>query len=231
MGLRGMLRGVPDLVVVGEAENGHAAQVLCRQLMPDVVLLDVRMPDMNGLEVTRLIRQQFPAIHVIIVSMYDSPDHLLQAIRAGAAGYLLKDATQYELVTTIRQVLAGTLPIDAHVMGQLLRRADQQATPQDRTVLDHLTKREIEVWQLIAKGQTNREIAMALSLSVGTIKIHVEHILAKLGVSDRTQAAVRAVELGIWKAATAAVELDDPADDRPGSQQGRIEGKPPNSRK
>jgi DNA-binding NarL/FixJ family response regulator len=197
-GLRSMIGGEPGLEIVGEATNGREALELCRRYAPDLALLDMRMPEMDGLAATRAIKQECPRTAVIIVTMHENPDYLFEALKAGAAGYLLKDASQREVVTAVRRVLRGESLLNQDLATQLLRRLAGEAS--GSAVLrppERLTPREHEVLRLLAQGQTNREIAKSLVVSVGTVKVHVEHIIAKLGVSDRTQAAVRAVELGL----------------------------------
>ncbi len=198
-GLRSMLTGAPGLEVVAEATDGHEALALCRRLRPDLALIDVRMPGINGLETTRAIKDELPLVSVVMVTMYDNPDYLLEALKAGAAGYVLKDASRKELLTTLRRVLQGESILDGELAVRLLHRL-AGATPQPDVAASTLTARERDVLRLLVQGHTNRQIAAALVVSVGTIKIHVEHIIAKLGVSDRTQAAVRAVELGLLDA-------------------------------
>ena len=196
-GLRSILADEPDLEVVGEAANGSEAQQLCRRLEPDLVLTDMRMPDLDGLAVTRAIKRDHPTTSVIIVTMHEDLQCLAEALQAGAAGYVLKDATRREVLTAVRQVLRGESPLSPKLVTQLLRRAHEgTARPEGRT-LERLTPREREVLELVVRGQTNREIARGLGVGLGTVKAHIEHIIAKLGVSDRTQAAVRAVELGL----------------------------------
>ncbi|GAC1447534.1 MAG: response regulator transcription factor [Ktedonobacterales bacterium] len=199
-GLRSMLAGAPGMSVVGEATNGNEALDLCRQLLPDLALIDVRMPGLNGLATTTAIKRENPAISVIIVTMYDNPEYVLEALKAGAAGYVLKDASRRELLTAVRRVLHGESILNSELATRLLQRVSHDAPYQVPAPIEQLTLREREVLGLLAQGQTNREIAYRLIVSVGTVKIHVEHIIAKLGVSDRTQAAVRAVELGLISA-------------------------------
>jgi DNA-binding NarL/FixJ family response regulator len=198
-GLRSMLEGDRGLEIVGEGTNGREAVELCRTLRPDLALLDIRMPELDGLAATRMIKQECPTTSVLIITTHESPDYLMAALKAGAAGYLLKDVTRQELLTTIRRVLRG----ESILSGQVATRALQQLAGHGATAGDgipeRLTRRELEVLAFVVDGQTNREIAAKLSLSVGTVKIHVEHIIAKLGVSDRTQAAVRAVELNLLR--------------------------------
>jgi DNA-binding NarL/FixJ family response regulator len=196
-GLRSMLEGERGLEMVGEGTNGREAVELCRALRPDLALLDIRMPELDGLAATRLIKQECPATSVLIITTHESPDYLLAALKAGAAGYLLKDVTRQELLTTIRRVLRGESILSGEVAARALRNLAGHGTAGGTP--ERLTRRELEVLALVVDGQTNREIAAKLSLSVGTVKIHVEHIIAKLGVSDRTQAAVRAVELGLLR--------------------------------
>lgn len=194
-GLRAMLSDQSDITIVAEATNGRDAVTTCRELRPDLVLMDVRMPELDGLAATETIKRDCPSISVIIMTMYEDTDYLLSALQAGAAGYLLKDATQREVVHAVRQVLRGESILSPEMTTHLLQRlASQPLRPVDGMV-ERLTQREIDVLRLIVEGQTNREIGYNLHISVGTVKAHVEHIIAKLGVSDRTQAAVRAVEL------------------------------------
>jgi DNA-binding NarL/FixJ family response regulator len=194
-GLASLLSTDSRLRIVGEATNGREAVALCRHLRPDLVLMDVRMPDLDGLAATRAIKQDCPETSVVIVTMHENADYLVEALRAGAAGYVLKGATKQELVSTVSRVLSGEPVISSELTIQVLRRlvrADQVASAAVR-----LTAREYDVLRLVVQGQTNGEIAQDLRISRSTAKAHVEHILDKLGVSDRTQAAVRAVELGL----------------------------------
>ncbi len=200
LGLRTMLIPEPDLEVIGEATTGHEAVALSRQLQPELVLMDIRMPDMDGLAATRAIKEDRPLTSVIIVTLSEDPDYLLEALRAGAAGYVLKDASRREVVAAVRQVLSGESPLDPRLAAQLIRRLDSHAKGERPARHgDALTPRELEVLRLVAEGKTNAEIAQRLYISVGTVKADVERIIDKLGVSDRTQAAVRAVELGYIK--------------------------------
>jgi DNA-binding NarL/FixJ family response regulator len=184
---------------------------MCRSLRPDLVLMDVRMPRSDGLEATRAIKEEMPEVSVVMVTMHENPDYLLEAIRAGAAGYILKDAAGGRLVGAVRRTLNGESPLAQELAMQLLMRMANET--QDEGLPEGLpspkankhrvsmpggiTRREVEVLRLIGRGRTNPEIAQELEISRGTVKIHVQHIIAKLGVSDRTQAAVRAIELGL----------------------------------
>lgn len=196
-GLRAMLTGQRGLEVVGEAVNGHEALILCRRLQPDLALVDVRMPEQDGLTTCHAIKQECPATSVILVTIHENPEYLLEAIKVGAAGYVLKDISQRELLTAVHGVLRGESILNKELVIHLLRRLASETPSQEELAAGRLSPREREVLQLLTQGQTNREIAANLMVSVSTVKIHVEHILAKLGVSDRTQAAVRAVELGL----------------------------------
>jgi DNA-binding NarL/FixJ family response regulator len=199
-GLRGMLESEPDFKVVGEAANGREALALCRSLSPDLVLMDVRMPEMDGLEATRAIKREHPEIGVIIVTMHDNPDYMYEAVKGGAAGYVLKDASRDELITAVRKALDGELPMDPDLAARLLRRlageAWERVDPSSEPELA-LTPRELEVLELLAQGQTNGGIARSLGIGPHDARMYAKRVIAKLGASDRTQAAVRAFELGI----------------------------------
>ncbi|MBV9231298.1 MAG: response regulator transcription factor [Chloroflexi bacterium] len=196
-GLRAMLTGQREVMVVGEAKNGVEALELCRRLRPDLALIDVRMPEMDGLTTCRAIKQECPETSVIFVTMYENPEYLFEALRAGAGGYVLKDISQRDLMNAVRTVLRGESMLNKEIVVQLLRHMENDPSQEEELPPGRLSKREREVLQLLTRGETNREIAQHLFLSVSTVKIHVEHILAKLGVSDRTQAAVRAIERGL----------------------------------
>jgi DNA-binding NarL/FixJ family response regulator len=182
---------------VGEATNGAEALRACEQLAPNLVLMDVRMPDMDGLTATAQIKAAYPNVSVIIVTMHENADYLAQALRAGASAYLLKDVGRAQLLDTIQQVFEGGAFLNSKVMTQLLTKMFRPQGQDAGMPLETLTARERDVLQLIVQGKTNREIAAALVVSPGTVKQHVEHILSKMGVSDRTQAAVRALQLGL----------------------------------
>ena len=200
-----MLADEQDMRVAGEAANGLEALDLCRRLRPDVVLMDVRMPVMDGLEATRQIKRELPETSVLMVTTFENPDYLLEAIKAGAAGYVLKDATQEDLVSAVRRVLWGESPLNEELAARLLRRLSHQVReqaevtpiPRRADLVQPLSPRELEVLEMLALGWTNRQIAQDFYITTGTVKNHVEHIIAKLGVSDRTHAVVRALKLGL----------------------------------
>ena len=205
-GLRYMLAREQDLEVVGEAADGREAVESCRRLRPDLVLMDVSMPEMDGLEATRVIKQEHPRTGVVIITVHENPDYLLKALRAGADGYILKDATKSRVLAAVRQALDGEIPLDPQLAARLLKQvvgeddgANRSPEPRERPkpLAGPLTDREVEVLRLLAEGRTNQEIAQSLMFSVHTVKVHVRRIIAKLSVSDRTQAAVRASELGL----------------------------------
>jgi DNA-binding NarL/FixJ family response regulator len=201
-GLKALLSTQEGLTIVGEAANGREALDLCGRVRPDLVLMDVRMPDMDGLAATREIKLRFNDVSVLILTTYENEDYLLEAIRAGAAGYVLKDASEQQLVTAIRRVLEGEPALNRDLATELLWRlatkAPERLTEREPADLpEPLTPRELEVLRLLALGHTNRQVAKELVISLGTSKNHVEHIRVKLGASDRTQAVVRALELGL----------------------------------
>jgi DNA-binding NarL/FixJ family response regulator len=201
-----MLSDELNIEVVGEAANGREALLLCSRLRPDLVLMDVRMPEMDGLMATREIKQKHPQISVMMLTMHENPDYLLEAIKAGAVGYVLKDASQEEIIEAVHQVHEGESPLDMKLAARLLKRLaadigrgkDTQGAEARRVPLaSTVTPRQLEVLELMLRGKANRQIARELSISPGTVKVHVEHIIAKLEVSDRTQAVVRALQLQI----------------------------------
>lgn len=209
-GFRHMLSYEQDLEVVGEASDGREAVQLCRTLKPVLVLMDVRMPKMDGLEATRKIKAEHPEISVLVITTYDNPDYLLEAIKAGAAGYVLKDAPNQQMLGAMRRALEGESPVNQELATQLIERlaseapqppepprATERGTAPTPALPQEMTPREVEVLGLVAQGKTNQEIAESLFISKATAKVHVQRIIAKLGVSDRTQAVVRAFELGL----------------------------------
>lgn len=198
-GLRTMLATEPTYRVVGEASGGREGIALCRALEPDLVLMDIRMPDLDGIAAARAILSERPETRIVITTVYEDPDYMQRALEVGAAGYVLKDATRHELLAAVQRALHGELPLPKDLAAQLLRRLAAGAPPA-HPPLAQLTPRELEVLRLLPLGLTNRQIADRLFVSAGTVKLHVERIIAKLAVADRTQAAARAVELGLASA-------------------------------
>ena len=195
-GIAAMLGAAADIKVVAEARTGREALEVARRELPDVVLMDVRMPDMDGLEATRKVKEERPRTAVIMLTMHDNPTYLRDAVRAGAAGYLLKDVSKDGLIDAIRQVATGGAFIESQMLrGMLSERKPSGAAPSP--AVKNLTKREREILTLVAEGMSNREIAERLVLSPETVKSHVAAILEKLNVSDRTQAAIYAVRNGL----------------------------------
>ncbi|WP_053144395.1 response regulator transcription factor [Pseudomonas sp. P97.38] len=195
-GFISMLAGSPGFEVVGQARDGQEALDLCERLQPDIAILDIRMPVLNGLGAARILQQRQPGIKVVIFTMDDSPDHLEAAIGAGAVGYLLKDASRDEVLYALMRVAAGEEALNSSVSARLLRRmAERGAT--GAAPVQALTARERQVLGLVAAGFSNREIGEKLGIASGTAKAHVERVIGKLGAADRTQAAVRGVALGL----------------------------------
>jgi DNA-binding NarL/FixJ family response regulator len=198
-GLRTLLELETDLEIAGEAENGQEALEAYRQARPAVVLMDVRMPVMDGVQATRQLRQHWPEARVIILTTFDDDEYVFEGLRAGALGYLLKDVSGQELAEAIRTVAAGGALIQPSVARKVLAEFSRLAPlhPRPESLIDPLSEREQEILRLLAGGQTNRQIAARLHLAEGTVKNYVSTILQKLGVQDRTQAALRAQELGL----------------------------------
>ncbi|MCS6843634.1 MAG: response regulator transcription factor [Caldilineales bacterium] len=199
-GLRLLLELEPGVTVVGEAGDGQEAVAQYEALQPDVVLMDVRMPVMDGVEATRRLLARWPAARVVILTTFDDDEYVLDALRAGALGYLLKDVSVGELVDALRRVMAGGVLIEPSVarkvVAELARLAPAPSRPAAR-LAEPLSEREREILSLMARGLTNREIAQRLFLAEGTVKNYVTTILGKLDARDRTHAVVRAQELGL----------------------------------
>jgi DNA-binding NarL/FixJ family response regulator len=201
MGFRMILEAEPDMTVVGEAGDGAAGVSMTAALDPDVVLMDVRMPGVDGIEATAAITAAAPA-RVLILTTYDLDQYVYAGLRAGASGFLLKDAPPADLLTAIRTVAGGEAVLAPTTTRRLIDQfvpllPDPERTSRRDRVLEALTDREREVFRLLARGQSNREIASGLHLSESTVKIHVGHILAKLNLRDRVQAVVEAYESGL----------------------------------
>ena len=187
VGLRTMLEAEDDLQVVGEAADGAGAVAAFDSHRPDVTLLDLRMPGMTGPETITAIRKIAPDANIIVVTTYDADEDVFRAVQAGARGYLLKDTFAEGMLEAIRNVQAGRRLIDPAVAARLM----------DRMTEPSLTAREVSVLELVARGMTNREIGAALSVGEETVKAHLKHVFAKLGATDRTEAALIAVQRGL----------------------------------
>ncbi len=186
MGLTTATNGEPDMEVVADADNGLEAIKAYRTHRPDVVVLDLRMPGINGIETIRMLREEFREARVLVFSNYASGDEIYQAVKAGACGFVVKEMALDRLLEAIRKIHLGEQYIPLEIAARMSGR-----------VLSQLSPRELEVLRLVAKGLSNKEIGSALRVVEGTIKIHLTNILAKLGVSDRTQAILAAVKRGI----------------------------------
>jgi DNA-binding NarL/FixJ family response regulator len=191
-----------DIAVVGEAGNGDEALRAAAELRPDVVLMDLRMPVLDGIAATRRMRIEQPAVRVIALTTFDEDDEVFAALRAGAVGYLLKDVSSARLVEAILAAARGESVLQPSVAAKVVARfaqlpVDSAPQPQPQPLVVPLSERELDVIRLLADGRSNREIAATLFLAAGTVKNHVTNVLAKLGARDRTQAALRARELGL----------------------------------
>ncbi|OAN49012.1 DNA-binding response regulator [Chloroflexus islandicus] len=199
-GIQTLLDLEEDLTVVGAAANGQQALAMVEQLQPDVVLMDVRMPVMDGVAATREITKRWPQIGVIILTTFDDDEYVIEGLKAGARGYMLKDADSSEIVEAVRIVARGEALIQPSITRKVLAEFTRLAggkAPVTPPLAEPLTEREMDVLRGIAAGQSNREIADQLYISEGTVKNHVSNLLAKLAVRDRTQAIIRARELGL----------------------------------
>jgi DNA-binding NarL/FixJ family response regulator len=199
-GLRTLLSTRPDMEVVGEAANGDDAVVLVERLRPDVVLMDLRMPNVDGIQATARLRDRCPEIPVLVLTTFDDDANLFGALRAGAAGYLLKDVSSETLVSAIQAATRGESFLQSTVTGRVVAafaRLMESGGPKADALVLPLSPREREIVSLLGSGASNKEIADRLNLAEGTIKNHVTSILTKLDVRDRTQAALRARQLGI----------------------------------
>lgn len=198
-GLRAILEPVPQIEIAGVANNGIEAIDLTRRTHPDLVLMDLKMPKMNGIKATRAIREQFPDVRVLVLTTYDADEWVIDAIRNGAIGYLLKDTPREDLIKAIIDTMQGQSHIDPQVAGKLLKHVANQPAPvlSDQKRVSQLSDREREILRLIATGLSNTQIAQTLFLSEGTVKNYVSTLFSKLGVTDRTQAAILAIHAGL----------------------------------
>lgn len=196
-GLEMLLTLEKDMQVVGSASDGAEAVELAAQKQPDLILMDLKMPGVNGIEATRDIRARFPHIKILVLTTYDDDEWVFDAIRAGASGYLLKDTPRQKIIEAIRGTMDGKSFLDPAVAGKLMNQISSNQKQPASILAEKLTERELDVLRLLAKGFNNSDIARQLHLSEGTVRNHVSAILEKLGVSDRTQAAVIAIRHGL----------------------------------
>jgi DNA-binding NarL/FixJ family response regulator len=207
-GIRLLLEIEPDIQVVGQAADGRLALEQVEALHPDVVLMDVRMPEMDGLAATRLLSASHPEVKVIILTTFEDDETVFEGLKAGARGYLLKDISSEEMAQAVRKVAAGEALIQSRLTRKVLAEFSRLATATDRqssvkggpgaeTLPVALTERELQVLQALTRGLSNREIAEQLVITEGTVKNHVSSLIDKLGVRDRTQAVLKAQELGL----------------------------------
>jgi len=195
-GAKGYLEAQPEIVGVAEAESGAEAVKLAREYVPDVVLMDLVMPGMDGVEATRKVKDISPRTQIIILTSFHEDEHIFPALQAGAISYLLKDVKARELVEAIQRASKGEATLHPRVAARLIKQFSQ-GEPDRRNLFTELTEREVEVLTLIARGSTNQKIAEDLVISIGTVKGHVSNILSKLHLADRTQAAVYAWQEGL----------------------------------
>jgi DNA-binding NarL/FixJ family response regulator len=202
-GLAELLTADPEIDIVGLASSGRQAVERTRRLAPDVVLMDVRMPDLDGIAATRELSRAVPDAKVLILTTFEQDDYIFGALRAGASGFLLKRTRPEELIAAVHTIAAGDSLLSPSVTRRVIHRMAQQPTPElaDRDMLEALTPRERDVLELIARGLTNREIAASLVVEESTIRTHVKRILMKLGLRDRVQAVILAYETGLTQPA------------------------------
>ena len=196
-GLRMVLESQPGIAVVGEAEDGRQALELVEHLHPDVVVMDIAMPNLNGLEATRQIKRRYPAVKVVILTMHENRQYLTQIVKVGASGCVLKRSAGTELVTAVRAAVRGESYFSPAIAGMMLEDYRVRLTRDEEDEDEQLTEREREVLQLVAEGRTNQEIADQLTLSIKTVQTHRAHIMEKLDVHDRTDLVKYAMRKGM----------------------------------
>jgi two-component system, NarL family, response regulator LiaR len=196
-GLEMILSADAEIEVVGTAQDGAEAVQKVAGTHPEVVLMDLKMPGMNGIQATRLIRQQHPEVRVLVLTTFGDDEWVFDAIHSGAHGYLLKGTPRADLIRAVKGTAAGQTHVDPNVAGRLFSRVAQSPGQPSTTLINELSDREQEILRLLAQGLTNAEIAEKLFLTRGTVRNYVSAILAKLGVEDRTQAALMAVNYGL----------------------------------
>lgn len=198
-GLAMIISSQPDMEVIGEASDGLEAMVKAVELLPDLILMDIQMPGMSGIEAAQKIKHEVPEATIVMLTVRDDEEKLFDAIRHGAQGYLLKSMHSEELIAMARRALAGEVAIPPRLAGQMLEefRRLSRLAPREREGVEELSTRELEVLKLVASGKTDKEIAIALSLSIHTIKTHMRSILSKLQVDGRKEAARTARNKGL----------------------------------
>lgn len=196
-GLELLLKLETDIDVVGVAQDGAEAVEMVNKILPDLVLMDLKMPGMNGVEATRRICAEHPAVKILVLTTFDDDEWVFDAVRAGAAGYILKDTPREKVVEAIRGTLSGKSFVDPVVAGKLLQHVSNKQEEPQSILTDKLTPREVEVLRAISHGLNNTDIAARLHLSEGTVRNHISAIFAKLDVTDRTQAAIIAIRHGL----------------------------------
>jgi DNA-binding NarL/FixJ family response regulator len=192
-GLAFFLKTQKDIEIIGEAGNGREAVELTRTLKPDLVLMDLVMPEMDGIQATKIIKSEMPEIKIMMLTSFSDQDHVIPALEAGASGYQLKDIEPDELIDCIRKIMSGENQLHPKATSHLLANLSNKEN-KERNLLEQLTKRELDVLKEIARGKSNKEIASTLFITEKTVKTHVSNLLAKLEVADRTQAALFAVK-------------------------------------
>ena len=196
-GIRSLLSTIPDMEVAGEAANGSQAVSLFNRLQPDIVLMDLVMPEMDGIQAIEQIIAPNPEARILVLTSFATDDKIFPALKAGACGYLLKDSDSEELVRSIREVQRGESSIDPKIARKLLREISDPPPQAPPSEVDPLTVRELEVLKLVAQGKSNQEIAQQLVISEGTVRAHVSNILVKLHLASRTQATLYALRQGL----------------------------------
>jgi DNA-binding NarL/FixJ family response regulator len=198
-GVAALLTNRPDIDIVGEAGDGLEAISAAREVLPDVILMDIEMPNCNGLDATRQIKREMPHVKIVILTVSDDDQNLFEAIKGGAQGYLLKDLEPYQLYDLLESISRDEAPLSGAVAAKILKEFTQPGSSytKEATVVDELTNREIDILELVVEGKTNKEIAYALNISENTVKIHLRNILEKLHLQNRIQAAVYAVRKGL----------------------------------
>lgn len=188
-----------SMQVVGEAGDGLEAITAARESLPDVILMDIEMPKLDGLEATRRIKREMPHVKIVILTVSDDDQNLFEAIKSGAQGYLLKDLEPYQLYDLLESISRGEAPLSGAVAAKILKEFNRpdQSSPQLPEAIDELTPREIDILEQVVEGKTNKEIALSLNISENTVKIHLRNILEKLHLQNRIQAAVYAVRQGL----------------------------------